>query len=294
MTPRTLVLFLITAALWGASYLFIKVALDDGMSEGVILCARCGLGALVLLPLALRQGAIAPALERRGWIAVLAVTQVLLPFTLIVVGENWIDSGLAGILIAAAPIFMALIAPFVDPEESSTGLAAVGVIIGMAGVVLLFVADIGGVGTSAILGGLAVLTAAAVYALAPLVFKLRFQGVPHVGALAVLMTTGAIVFLPWALATLPSHTPELKTWLSLLVLGMGGTGVSFLLFYEMIEDIGPARASVVAYVAPLFSVVYGVVLLDELFTPWTLVGMALILGGSWLAARRPNVPDPEL
>lgn len=294
MTPRTIVLFLITAALWGASYLFIKVALDDDISEGVILFVRCALGAMVLVPLAVRAGAIGPALDRRGWLAVLTLTQVLVPFSLIVFGENWIDSGLAGILIAAAPIFMALIAPFVDPEESSTGLAALGVIVGMAGVVLLFVADIGGLGRNALIGGLAVLTAAAVYAVAPLVYKLRFGGVPHVGALAAMMAGSAVAFLPWALLTLPDHTPQATTVLSLFVLGVGGTGVSFLLFYEMIEQIGPARASVVAYVAPLFSVAYGVVLLSEPFTLWTLAGMVLILGGSWLAARRPNLPDPEL
>jgi len=294
MTPRTIVLFLITAALWGASYLFIKVALDDDISEGVILFVRCALGALVLVPLAVRADAIRPALDRRRWLAVLTLTQVLVPFSLIVFGENWIDSGLAGILIAAAPIFMALIAPFVDPEESSTGLAAVGIVVGMAGVVLLFVADIGGLGRNALIGGLAVLTAAAVYSVAPLVYKLRFDGVPHVGALAAMMAGSAVAFLPWALLTLPDHAPQTTTVLSLLVLGVGGTGLSFLLFYEMIEQIGPARASVVAYVAPLFSVAYGVVLLSEPFTLWTLAGMVLILGGSWLAARRPNLPDPEL
>jgi len=286
MTPRVLFLFAVTAALWGASYLFMKVALDDDVSEGFILCLRTTLGACILVPLAIRADALRPVLQRKGWLVLLASMQVLVPFTLIVVGENWIDSGLTGILISAAPIFLALMAPHIDRDERSTGLALVGIAVGMAGVVLLLVADLGGVGGHAVLGGLLVLGAAAVYAGAPLLFKLQFGGVQPVGALAATMVLAAIVFLPAAVVTFPTHNLETTTWLSLLVLGVGGTGISFLFFYELINTIGPARASVVAYIAPLFSVLYGVVLLSEAFTIWTASGMALILGGSWLAASR--------
>lgn len=286
MSVRTAALFVICAALWGASYLFIKVALDDDVSEGVILFFRTLLGGAVLLPVAVRADALRPVLQRKGWLLLLAATQVIVPFALIVVGENWIDSGLTGVLISTAPIFLALMAPWVDPEERSSGVALAGIAIGMTGVVVLLVGDLGDVGGKAILGAALVLAASAIYAYAPLVFKRRFAGVAPVGALTAVMLLSAAVYLPVALASLPDHDLEPSTWVSLIILGAGGTGASFYCFYELINEIGPARASVVAYVAPLFAVMYGVTLLDEAFTVWTFSGMALILGGSWLAARR--------
>ncbi|MEI2701622.1 MAG: DMT family transporter [Baekduia sp.] len=292
MSARALVLFGLAAALWGVSYLFMKVALEDGISEGVILCLRTAFGAAVLIPIAVRQGALAsPRKALRPWVLAFALSQALIPFALIVLAENWIASGLTGILIAAAPIFLALIAPFVDPEERSSGLALVGVGVGMAGVVVLFLADLGSLGGMAIVGGLLVLGAAAVYGFAPLIFKLRIAPDPHVGALAVTMALSAIVYLPWALATLPGGDVSAWSWLAIVGLGAGGTGVAFYAFYEVVDEVGPARASLVAYVAPLFSVLYGVLLLSEPFTAGTAVGMVLILGGSWLAARRS--PDAE-
>lgn len=286
MSSRSLLLFAITCALWGASYLFMKVALDDDVSVGFILFIRTALGAMVLVPIAMRSGALRPAFERRGPLALLAATQVILPFALIVLGERWIASGLTGVLVAAAPIFLALIAPWFDPEERSSGLALVGVAVGMAGVVLLLVGDLGGLGSDAVFGGVMVLGAAATYAFAPLLYKRSFTTVPHVGALAAVMLVSSVVYLPAGVLGLPTHEPDLLTWLGLFVLGAGGTGIAFFCFYELMDDIGPARASVIAYVAPLFSVLYGVTLLSEPFTLWTFSGMVLILGGSWLAARQ--------
>ena len=182
--------------------------------------------------------------------------------------------------------------PFVDPAERSSGLALVGVGVGMAGVVVLFISDLGSLGGSAVIGGLLALLAAAVYAFAPLIFKLRIAPEPHVGALAVTMVLCSIAYLPWALATLPSEAVSPWSWLALVALGAGGTGVAFYAFYEIVDEVGPARASLVAYVAPLFSVVYGVLFLSEPFTVGTAIGMALILGGSWLAARRRDLAEP--
>jgi drug/metabolite transporter (DMT)-like permease len=133
-----------------------------------------------------------------------------------------------------------------------------------------------------------ILAAAATYAFAPLIFKRRFAGIPPVGAVSGVMLVGSLVFLPAAAVSLPTHSLQPETWLSLIVLGAGGTGVSFYCFYELINEVGAARASLVAYTAPIFAVIYGVTLLDEPFTLWALLGMALIFGGSWLAARRPQ------
>jgi drug/metabolite transporter (DMT)-like permease len=274
----------ITAALWGASYMFIKVALDGGLSEGFIICARTMLGAVVLVPLGLRAGALRPLLERRGWTVALALAQVILPFGLITFGENHVPSALAGILVASAPLFVALLAVRLDQDERSRGWGLVGVVLGMAGVVLLFGVDLSG-DAGALVGGLMILGAGLSYAFAVLIVKRGFTGVPPVGVAASTMVLSAIAWLPVALTSLPAHAPDANALASLLALGAGGTGVAFLFFYKSIAEVGPARASVVAYVAPAFAVVYGVTLLGEHLTVGTIAGLALILTGSWLAAQ---------
>ena len=284
MSARAWIFMAATAALWGASYMFIKVALDGGLSEGFIICARTILGAMVLVPLALRAGALRPILERRWWNLWLALAQVIVPFGLITYGENHIPSALAGILVASAPLFVAVLAVWFDPAERSHGWGLVGVLIGMLGVVLLFGVDLGG-GGEELLGGLMVLGAGLSYGIAVLVVKRGFAGVAPVGVAASTMVVSVIAWLPAALASLPTHDPGAGAIASLITLGAGGTGVAFLFFYTLIADVGPARASVIAYIAPAFAVVYGVVLLDESLTAGTIAGLVLILGGSYLAAQ---------
>jgi len=284
VTLRAWTSLAITAALWGASYMFIKVDLDGGFSEGFIICARTLLGAAVLVPLGIRAGALPMLLERKRWTVALALAQVIVPFGLITFGENHVPSSLAGILVASAPLFVALLAIRLDPEERSHGWGLVGVVLGMAGVVLLFGVDLSG-DTDELVGGLMILGAGLSYAFAVLIVKRGFTGVPPVGVAASTMVLSAVAWLPVALTSLPSHSPHLNAVASMLALGAGGTGIAFLFFYQSIADVGPARASVVAYVAPAFAVVYGVTLLDEAITLGTIAGLVLILTGSWLAAQ---------
>jgi drug/metabolite transporter (DMT)-like permease len=273
----------ITAALWGASYMFIKVALDGDLSEGFIICARTLLGAAVLLPMAIRAGAIPQLMARKRWALALAAAQVIVPFGLITFGENHVPSSLAGILVATSPLFIALLAIKVDQAERSSGWGLVGVLLGMVGVVLLFGVDLSG-DAETLLGGLMIVGSGACYAVAVLIAKRGFTGVPPVGVAASNLLIGGVVWLPFALADLPSHDPGANAILSMIALSIGGTGLAFLLFYTSIAQVGPARASVVAYVAPAFSVIYGVTLLDEDLTVGTVGGLVLILAGSWLAA----------
>ena len=283
MSPRAWFMLSITAALWGASYMFIKVDLDHGLSEGFIICARTLLGAAILLPMAVRAGAVPLILARRWWALALAAAQVVVPFGLITFGENHVPSSLAGILVATSPLFIALLAIKVDQDERSRGWGLVGVVLGMVGVVLLFGVDLSG-DAETLVGGLMIVGAGACYAIAVLIAKRGFTGVPPVGVAASNLVISAVVWLPFALASLPSHSPGANAILSMLALGLGGTGIAFLFFYTSIAEVGPARASVVAYVAPAFSVVYGVTLLDEDLTLGTIGGLVLILAGSWLAA----------
>lgn len=273
------------AATWGASYLFIKVAIDDVFSPAQVVFVRTALAAAVLLPLTARRGALGDLRGRAGTIATLALVQVAAPFMLISFGEDHIASSLAGILVATAPIFTFVLAIFISREERAQGIGLVGVVLGIAGVVMLLGVDTGG-GSAALLGGLMVVVASLGYALGAFYLKRNLSDVEPVPVVAGTMTASALMALPFAVAfDLPSAAPGLDAVGSLIALGVLGTGLSFVLFYTLIGSLGPAKASLVAYVAPGFAVIYGAVLLGESFKVTTLLGLIMIVGGSWLAAE---------
>ncbi len=283
MTRRDWIQFSLLSALWGASYLFIKVALED-VSPAMVVFARTALAALVLLPFALRAGAFA-GLRGRLWpITVLALVQIAAPFMLISAGEEHLSSSLTGILVATSPIFTFLLAIKLDQDERVHGVGLLGVFLGIAGVVLLLGVDAGG-GTAALVGGGMVILASLGYTLGAFYLKRRFTAVQPIGLVAATMLASAVMTLPVAAVTFPSEAPGLQAVGSLAALGLLGTGLSFVLFYTLIARIGPGKASLVAYISPGFAVIYGVVLLDEGFGPASFAGLLLIVGGSWLAAE---------
>jgi len=281
---RNWILLLVLAALWGASYLFIKIGLDDLSPAGVVF-TRTALAALVLLPFAIKSGGMAPLWRRAPWLFALGALQVAGPFLLISAGERHIASSLAGILVASAPIFTAIFAIWIDSGErlSTTGLA--GVATGIVGVALLLGVDLGGSGT-ALAGGLMVVLASVGYALGAFALKRWFGGEQPLALVAGTMSSSALMSLPLFLADLPSHV-GLGTVGAMSALGLGGTGIAFVIYYTLNHAIGPTRTSLVAYIAPVFALVYGVTLRGEDFGVTTALGIVLIVGGSWLAARAP-------
>ncbi len=282
MNRRSLVLLILLAALWGASYLFIKIGLR-AFSAAEITSIRCGLAALVLFPLAVRRGALKGLGRRMPEVAFLGAIHMGVPLTLIGLGEKHISSSLASILVAASPISTAILAPVLDRDERSSGLRAVGIVVGIVGVVLLFGLDLSG-DSKAVLGGVLVVLAGLGYALAGFIVKRRFKGVQPIGLVTGTTLSASLLLLPFAIATSPGGTPQAGPIAAVVVLGVGGTGIAFLIYYTLLSTAGPAKASLVAYIAPGFSVVYGVAFLSESFTISTFVGLVLILVGSWLAA----------
>ncbi len=282
MSRRSWLLMALLAATWGASYLFIKVGLRD-FSAPFLVFARTALAALVLLPVALHRQALGALKGRKLSILLLAAFQVVVPFLLITVGERWIPSALAGILVASAPIWAALLAftPYA-PAQRPGHVALGGLGLGMVGVVLLFGFDLGGDGL-AVIGGLMVLAAGFFYAAGAIELKKRMEGVDPAAIVAATMSTSALLTLPAALLALPDSAGA-DALASLIALGVIGTGVAFLIFYGLIADLGAQRASLVAYLAPGFAVGYGVSVLGESVTAGTFVGLALILFGSYIAA----------
>ena len=283
MTRRSWILMGILAALWGASYMFIKIAIDDGLSDAFIVFARTALGALVLAPIAISRGALRAARPYLGWLVLIAVVQILGPFLLITIGERNVPSSLAGVLVASAPIFTALIAAVAVQTERLEGVAVIGIVVGMAGIALLFGVDLSG-DSNALLGGAGILLASVGYAVGALIAKRKLVDVPPVGIATSIIGLSAIFLLPALPFTGTGDAPSLGGIAALAVLGAGGTGIAFMIFYMLNAEIGPSRAAVVAYIAPVFSVLYGVTLLDEKFTVSTVIGLVLILGGSYVAA----------
>jgi drug/metabolite transporter (DMT)-like permease len=292
LNARAATLMLALAAIWGSSYLFIKIGVEDGLSPSFISFARLALGALVLFPIAAHSGALRGLRGNGGTVAFLGAVQMAGPFLLITVGERWISSSLAGILVASAPIFIALLALWVDSDERSAGVQLLGIGAGIAGVTLLLGVDVG-TGGLELLGGLLVLVASLGYAVGALALKRRLGNVQPVAMAAGAASAGAAYLLLPAIATFPAAAPSLGAAVALVALGVGGTGLAFLVYFTLIAHVGAARASVVAYLAPGFAVLYGVTLRDEIVTAWTLLGLALVLGGSWLASR-PRTTKPRI
>jgi drug/metabolite transporter (DMT)-like permease len=171
--------------------------------------------------------------------------------------------------------------------------------IGIVGVVALVGLDLSGSG-AALLGAIAILVASVAYAAGGLILKHHLPGPSPVGVVTAIMVAAAIMLAPLAALTAPDQTPGAGPIAAIATLGLLGTGIAFVLFYGLIHKVGPGKALIVSYLAPGFAVIYGALLLDEAITAGTLIGLALILAGSWLAAeggirrrRAPGATPPE-
>ena len=189
--------------------MFIKIGLRD-LSPAMVAWLRIALAAAVLVPVAASQRALGAAASRPGTVAVVGAVQVAGPFLLIALGEQEIPSALAGILVATAAIFTAVLAIWVDHEERSEGARLLGIVIGIAGVVALFGLDLSSSG-SAVLGGLAVVLASLGYAVGGFLVKHRLGHAPPIGVAAWVMVAGTIWLLPAALLTAPGSVPGSRT-----------------------------------------------------------------------------------
>jgi drug/metabolite transporter (DMT)-like permease len=295
-------MFIGVSAIWGASYLQIKIALD-GLDASMVVFARVTIAAVLLyLVLRLRgdhERALSFMRRHPRRVLVLGFMSVTLPFTLISYGETQISSGLTGILVAPGPLFVALFAPFLDPSERVDRGVGAGLAIGFAGVVLLVGVDTVG-DSGEFLGALAVLGAACSYALGAMYAKNRFTGA---GVPAIVMSfcsclAASLMTLTPAIATLPGSSPDLGEIAAVASLGVVGTALAFVLYYSLISDTGAGRASLVGYAIPPMALFYGAVLLDERITAAAIVGLVLIFAGVAIAGRvrvaegEPVPPEP--
>jgi len=274
-------LLLIVAGIWGASYLFIKVAVRE-IEPTAMMDLRLILAAAVLVPLlTLRLGArgAVAQVQSTGWGAfILGVSNMAFPFVLIAWGEKHIDSGVAAIANATVPLFVALLAIRFNPSERVRGLRLVGVLLGLVGVGVLTGLHPEG-GWWGVAGTLAVVVASLSYASANLYTQQRFPRTSPLVITTASVLAASLVLLPFALLQLPDHMPSWKALASVAALGIAGTALALLFFYAMLNRYGASRASLVTYLLPPFALVYGFIFLNENMTLNALLGLGLILAG---------------
>jgi len=277
----------LSSGVWGVPYLFIRVAVDAGVPPAFIAWARVALAAALLLPFALRRGALRGLRGRSGAIAAYAACEIAVPFVLIAMGERYISSSLTAILIATMPLFVALLSLRLSTADQPTGLRLFGLVIGLGGVVALLGVDVAG-RPAELLGAALILVATLGYAAAPIIVSRRLADLDPLGPVAASLTISAVALLPAVLARPPQAIPASALW-AIAVLGVVCTALGLVVFFQLIAEAGPSRASVITYINPLVAVLLGVVVLGEHLGAMSVAGLALILGGSWLATR----PSPS-
>ena len=282
MNARTWGLFAAVSVVWGIPYFFIKVAVDADIPPAFVAWSRVTLGALILLPLAYRRGALDGLAERWRPLALYAATEIAVPFTLIAIGEQHVASSVTAILIASMPLAVSLLSIRFAPEDRPTGMRLVGLFVGLAGVVALVGIDIAGT-KDELVGAVLILIAMLGYASAPIVIRLRLADLDPLGPVAASLAAASIALLPAAIIAPPTGSPGFDALASIAMLGFVCTALGLVLFFALIKEAGPNRASLITYFNPLVAVTLGVVVLDEHVGAATLAGLVLILAGSWLA-----------
>ena len=281
MSARGWALFAAVSVIWGMPYLFIEMAVDE-LSPSVVAWSRIALAAAVLLPVAWKLGALRGLGERWRILTMFAAVEMAVPWPLIGYGQLHISSSLTAILIAAVPLFVALLALRFDHAERPTAARFAGMLVGLAGVAALVGIDIGGRGDE-LLGALAILFAAFCYAVGPMIVKRSLSDVDPLGPVAASLAIATVLVTPFALADVPTETPSGDVIASIVVLGLICSALAFLLFFRLIAEVGPSRATVITYVNPVVALALGVAILDESVTAGAVAGLLLILAGSWLS-----------
>lgn len=284
VSGRAWLLYGAMAVLWGIPYLFIKEAVDS-ISPAAIVCGRTLLGALILLPLALRRGALRPALKLWPWVLAFGAIEMAGPFFLLGHAEQTLPSGLTGLLVATVPLFAAVIALCRGDRTMLAPARAIGLIVGFVGVGIivvgpgLAVADTG----SALTAIGEVLLVAFLYAVAPFIIATKLAQVPSIGTITLALLAVGLAYLPFALLT-QHEVPTVRSTLSLVALGVLCTALAFIGFFALIGEVGPVRAPLFTYVNPIVAILLGVVVLGEHLSGGLLIGLPVVIVGCWLAA----------
>ncbi|WP_179404793.1 DMT family transporter [Burkholderia guangdongensis] len=290
MSPRNLALLITLAALWGASFLFIRIGVTE-FGVAPLMALRVGIGALFLIGLSLTRlpaAELATQLRRHAWpLFVVGALNSGAPFCLFAFAELTLSAGVTSVINATAPLWGALVA-YLWLKDALTLPRAIGLAIGFAGVVALVWDQIAHAHGSASAGAtalaaLAALGATLLYGIAVNFAKRRLTGVDPIVNATGSMIGSSILLLPFAVATWPAAAVSAHAWGALLALGLACTGVAYFIYFYLIAHVGPARAITVTFVIPVFGLLWGALFLGERVTFAMLEGCAIILIGTALA-----------
>ncbi|MCX6448508.1 MAG: DMT family transporter [Actinobacteria bacterium] len=287
MSRRNLILFILAGFLWGIPYLFIRVAVDPetGFSPAIVVFSRVFIGALILVPIAIYDKSIFTAIKGWKYIAVYALFEMVIPWILIGTAEQSISSGLAGLLVASVPIFSTIITSLYGDKTVWQPRRLVGMAVGFIGVFLLVGIE-SFTGSSDPVAILMMLGASVGYGYAVIYITRKMPGVSGVAINAIAMAMTALFYSPALFILWPEHQISQSAIYSVIALGIFSTGIAFAVFFTVMAEIGPARASLVTYMNTAFAVVLGVMILGEPLTIGIIVGLPLVLIGSYLASRK--------
>ncbi len=281
MSRRGLALFVAMCVIWGIPYLLIKVSLE-GLGPVDLVFVRFALGAVLLVPIALTRVEVRPILRRWGWIIAYTIIEMGIPWVLLSDAELRISSSLSGLLVSTVPLIGVVIGLLTRSGERHGWRRILGLMVGLVGVGVLVGFDV----SSSNFGAIAeVIVVAICYATGPYIINRKLSDLPSLGVIASSLLLAALAYAPAAAIQLPHAWPTGRVIAAVLTLGVVCTALAFLLFFALIREIGPVRATVITYVNPAVAVALGVLLLNERLTGAIAVGFALILAGSVLAAR---------
>lgn len=280
VSRRGWMLFGAMALIWGVPYLFIRIAVE-AYSPATIVAARALIGALVLLPFALRGGALKAAWKKWPWVLAFGFVEVGGPFLLLGFAEQSLHSGPTGLLVATVPLFAALIALGMGDRAVLRPLRLGGLLVGFVGVAIVVAGPGLASGDFAAVG--AVLLTAVMYAIAPFIIARKLADVPSLGAITLALAAVGLFYVPIALAS-GVGTPTVPATFAVIVLAVLCTAVAFMLFFSLIREVGPVRAPLFTYVNPVVAIVLGAIVLSEPLTPGLLIGFPLVIIGCWFAA----------
>lgn len=287
MSRKGLWLFIACGIAWGIPYAFIRVAVEQ-FDVATIIFARVVIGAAVLIPFAIHRKAIMPALKHWPWVLAFALIEMAGPWFLITNAEKTVSSGLTGLLIAIVPFWAVFIAYwFLGDKSVKHPKTIFGLIIGFIGVFLLvgidaFTADLD------ILGVGAVVLASLGYAIAPAISSHKIGHIDSAGVISLSMVIVAAIYAVPGLSALPAALPHatFDGWFALAMLGIVCSAIAFILFFDLIKEIGSARATLITYPNTAIAFVLGIVFLSEPITLGMILGFPLVLIGSYFASKK--------
>jgi len=293
MSRRAWGLFAAMSLIWGVPYLFIKIAVTE-ISPAEIVALRTLIGGLVLLPLALRGGAFRAALQAWPFVVAFGVIEMAVPWLLLGLAEQHVASGFAGLMLASVPIFGTVVAFALGDRTALSRVRVLGLVVGIVGVAALVGLD-SLTGTLDPIAVVELLLVALCYAIGPAIASRKLAHVPSMGVIALSLLVAAVLYLPVTISSVGAGLPQPHVIASVLVLALVCTALAFVLFFRLIAEAGPVRATVITFVNPAVAVALGVIVLGEPLTWGIVLGFPLVLLGSYWAtrpARRPAPADP--